>query len=72
MRKSRKVLYTVINVTAFIGGCLVMGIALQNREQQKKKRTPSIREFFFCFISDNILLDRKESHYELKRTAGTS
>lgn len=71
MRKSRKVLYTVINVAAFVGGCLAMGIALQNREQQKK-RTPSIREFFFCFISDNILLDRKESHYELKRTTGTS
>lgn len=32
MRKSRKVLYTVINVAAFIGRCLAMGIAIQNRE----------------------------------------
>lgn len=32
MRKSCKVLYTVINVAAFIGGCLAMGIAIQNRE----------------------------------------
>jgi hypothetical protein len=32
MRKSRKVLYTVINVAAFIGGCLAMGIAIKNRE----------------------------------------
>ena len=70
MRKSRKILATVINVAAFIGGCLAMGIALQNREQ-RKKRTPSIREFFFCFILDNMLLVRKENHYELKRTIGT-
>ena len=33
MRKSRKILATVINVAAFIGGCFAMGIALQNREQ---------------------------------------
>lgn len=32
MRKSHKILHTVINVAAFIGGCLAMGIALQNRE----------------------------------------
>lgn len=32
MKKSRKVLYTVINVVAFIGGCLAMGIVIQNRE----------------------------------------
>jgi len=32
MRKSHKILYAVINVTAFIGGCLAMGIALQDRE----------------------------------------
>ena len=32
MRKSRKILATVINVAAFIGGCLAMGIALKNRE----------------------------------------
>lgn len=32
MRKPRKVLDTVINIAAFIGGCLAMGIALQNRE----------------------------------------
>ena len=39
MRKSRKVLYTVINVAAFIGGCLAMGIAIQNREQHRKKNS---------------------------------
>lgn len=32
MRKSCKVLYKVINVAAFIGGCLAMGIAIKNRE----------------------------------------
>ena len=69
MRKSRRVLATVIKQHSLADASL--WASRYRTVSSERKRTPSIREFFFCFILDNMLLVRKENHYELKRTIGT-
>ena len=61
MRKSRKILATVINVAAFIGGCLAMGIALQNREQRKKKNSFHQGVLFLFYFGQYAISQKGES-----------
>ena len=61
MRKSRKILATVINVAAFIGGCLAMGIALKNREQRQKKNSFHQGVLFLFYFGQYSIRQKGES-----------